>query len=535
MLVSPSTSAARARQIWIRPQQPSVGLLDFDIEHYTTCSRCGSTIDGGAGNESDLVLAGRYELRRYLGSGATAVVYEGLDTKTERPVAVKVFHAAVRAKVSGLVLQEAKLAAAVRNPHLVQASDFGDDQGHLFIVLDLLPGRPLAALMQQSLLPLSEIGLLTLHVLDALSALHRAGVVHRDLKPDNIFIARTVAAGLHATLLDLGFAAVLASSRFTGMSEPIRAVVGTAGYIAPEVFGGHAPDPRSDLYSMGAVLWEALTGQPVPDYRKFGEIVLPSPQAFRPELPDGVAAVVLRALSDIDSRFTNAEEMAAAVAQAFREVEAVDTARTPALEQLVEAAPARGHEEQELGAESGGRIGVEAPGHARPSAGRRTARVLVAAAAVAGGLLAMRVGDGTDAPPTGPEMGAARIAEPVVMADAVRGPAAGGVVMADDAAQASDRAVMRGDSAHAAPAPLPGAREVLQAATPALLACGADADAAAPTSFMIEVACEEGIGHFSRIDVVGDNEATSACAREVLRALRFAPGDPQMFMQEYRR
>src|SRR5690606_32514460 len=122
-------------------------------------------------------------------------------------------------------------------------------------------------------------------------------------KPDNIFVSDTVGAALHATLLDLGLAAVLPPQRLPGVPDPARTVFGTAGYIAPEIFGGLAPDPRSDLYSLGAVLYVVLTGQPVPDFRTFPQIVLPSPQVFRPELPDAVAAVVLRALSDIEARF----------------------------------------------------------------------------------------------------------------------------------------------------------------------------------------------------------------------------------------
>jgi serine/threonine protein kinase len=125
---------------------------------------------------------------------------------------------------------------------------------------------------------------------------------------------RTLGDHVHVTLLDLGFAAVPPERRITGAPEPSRKVFGTFGFIAPELLAGALPEPRCDLYSVGALMYKMLTGQLVPDLRAAPALIcIPSPRVFVPTLPEAVDALVMRALSDVEARFQSAAEMAAAI------------------------------------------------------------------------------------------------------------------------------------------------------------------------------------------------------------------------------
>jgi hypothetical protein len=477
------------------------------------------------GDDSGLVLAERYELLRLIGTGATALVYEGVDRRTQRPIAVKVLIPSARAQVGDFFGQEARIAARVRSPHLVQASDFGEDQERLFIVFDLLPGQPFAERLRgETLPPCSEICMVGLHVLNALAALHDAGIVHRDVKPDNIFVAQTVGATLHATLLDVGFAAVLPPRRMTIAPEPVRAVFGTAGYIAPEIFGGHPPDPRSDLYSLGAVLYEALTGQPVPNFRRSPQLVLPSPQAFRPEVPDALAALVLNALSDIEARFASAEEMALALASALRELERparhVASPITAAT-----ASPPIAMAAEPTASASPPAVPAMTSQQEEPAVPSRVGRWVVLGAALLGavGLVAVLRAGAADTMDPEPGLRAELAASQPDLAE-VRPSDGMDTEPAGDSAEPNPSSVA---VAVAPPVkPLPEMAEALEGVRTSLRAC-----ATAP--FFVELERDAGAERFGKIDVVGD-EATAACARPVLESLRFAPGTAQVLTKEFR-
>jgi serine/threonine protein kinase len=162
-------------------------------------------------------------------------------------------------------------------------------------------------------MPWRELCVVVLDLLAALDELHRRGITHRDVKPDNVFVLRTLGDHVHVTLLDLGFASVPPERRITGAPEPSRKVFGTFGFIAPELLAGALPEPRCDLYSVGALMYKMLTGQPVPDLRAAPALIcIPSPRMFVPTLPEAVDALVMRALSDVEARFQSAAEMAAA-------------------------------------------------------------------------------------------------------------------------------------------------------------------------------------------------------------------------------
>ena len=176
-----------------------------------------------------------------------------------------VLYQTAKEAIGAFFSQEGRLAARIQNPHLVHARDFGEDDGRLFIVFDLVPGEALPELYFLELMPWRELLPVVLQVLDGLAALHAEDIVHRDVKPDNVIVARTIGGGVHVTLLDLGFCAVPPARRITGAPEPTRDVYGTDGFIAPELLGGALPDPRNDLYSVGALMYIMLTAQRVPD------------------------------------------------------------------------------------------------------------------------------------------------------------------------------------------------------------------------------------------------------------------------------
>jgi serine/threonine protein kinase len=229
------------------------------------------------------VLAGRYELREVLASGGTAVVYTAVDRSTGGEVAVKVLYEAAREVVGAFFGQEGRLAARIQSPHLVHARHFGEEDGRLFIVFDLVPGVALPDLYFQELMPWRELCVVVLQVLAGLDALHQGGIVHRDVKPDNIIVKRTLGDEVHVTLLDLGFAWVPPERNLTGAPEPTRQVFGTDRFIAPELLGGGLPEPRNDLYSVGALMYSMLTAQSVPDLSAAPELMeMPSPRAFVP-------------------------------------------------------------------------------------------------------------------------------------------------------------------------------------------------------------------------------------------------------------
>ena len=298
---------------WVRPTQPpSDEVQVFYLGNRTSTNHVGA------------VLGRRYELLEVLGCGGTSAVYRALDRRTKAKVAVKVLHAGARETIGAFFQQEGRLTARISSPHLVRAHDYGEDRGRLFIVFDVVPGESLASMYYGRAMPWRELCLVVLQVLDPLAALGRLGIVHRDVKPDNVYVARKLGDEPHVTLLDLGFALVPPERRMTISPVPSRMVFGTEGFIAPELLAGCPPEPRNDLYSVGALMYTMLTTQRVPDISACPEdMVIPSPQAFLPSIPRAIDDCIMRALSDVEARFQSAAEMAAAIRAAMLAAEGV--------------------------------------------------------------------------------------------------------------------------------------------------------------------------------------------------------------------
>ena len=248
------------------------------------------------------VLGGRYEILGELGRGGMATVYRGRDLRLERTVAVKVFRGGFAEAVDPLrIAQEMRLLAGVDHPNVVSVLDASRGDGHFgtFLVMELVRGDDLGALLHRARGPLSAdfARRIVADVARALDALHAGGIVHRDVKPGNILVpANAVSHHVEVTakLTDFGIAQMVDGASTTAPES----ILGTAAYLSPEQVRGARPQPASDIYALGLVLLETLTG-----HRAF-----PGPAAeaamARLHRPPALPTDASPALADLLSRMT---------------------------------------------------------------------------------------------------------------------------------------------------------------------------------------------------------------------------------------
>jgi serine/threonine protein kinase len=258
-------------------------------------------------------LAGRYEVRGRLGRGGMAEVRDGWDTRLRRPIAIKLLHPAVSAQ-SGIRNRfdaEARAAAALNHPNIVAVYDSGEHDGTPFIVMERLPGETLAHQIARGPLSQEQVHAVLDNVLAALTAAHRAAILHRDIKPGNILLA---AEGEVMKVGDFGIAKTPeATNTLTGQ------VLGTIAYVSPERLAGAPACVADDLYAVGVVGYEALAGHrpfPQENMAALASAIVqgrPPPLArLRPDVDPGLIAVIERAMAyDPRQRFGSAEEMRA--------------------------------------------------------------------------------------------------------------------------------------------------------------------------------------------------------------------------------
>ncbi len=261
---------------------------------------------------------GRYRVQRKLGQGGMADVYLAEDEELGRRVAIKILndrHAADEQFVERF-RREAKNAAGLSHPNIVSIYDRGEAEGTYYIAMEYLEGSNLKdIILQRGPLPVEEAVGFARDILGALKFAHRKGLVHRDIKPHNVMCD----ADGRVKVTDFGIARAGAASQMTEAGS----IIGTAQYLSPEQARGGVVDQRSDLYSVGIVLYELLTGTvpfsgdtPVEIAMKHLSAVPEPPSARRPEIPRALDQVVLRALAkDPDKRYQSAEEMDAELAR----------------------------------------------------------------------------------------------------------------------------------------------------------------------------------------------------------------------------
>ncbi|MFW5741527.1 MAG: serine/threonine-protein kinase [Myxococcota bacterium] len=262
----------------------------------------------------------RYELVRWLAGGAHASIWVARHTRLHMDVAIKFLHEAfvVRRAARLQFAREARTAASIRSRHVVRIFDFGvDHEGSPYIVMELLHGEDLASRLARACqLDLSIVARVLTHACSGLGRAHAAGVVHRDVKPHNIFLSETADEGpFLAKLLDFG---VAAREVHDLEQTPSGHLVGTPLYMSPEQAAGHTVDHRSDLYSLATSAYHALAGRPpftsksVPHL--MAKIITEPPPAigrFCPSLPPAVQSWFQKALRKRPSdRFGTAREMA---------------------------------------------------------------------------------------------------------------------------------------------------------------------------------------------------------------------------------
>ena len=215
-----------------------------------------------------VLVGSRYRLTELRGGGGMAKVYKAIDVTLEREVAVKLINPELRTEpeFDARFQREARIASQLHDPHIVVVHDFGIDPAlGPFLVMEFLQGQSLRERLQQGHLPLKAALQLSAQLVLALIHAHDKGIVHRDIKPDNIFLLNVSGVRLHVRVLDFGIARIYRSDEPNNqpsltLTSP-GAVLGTPRYMSPEQLAGNPVDARSDLYSIAVVIHEALTGQ----------------------------------------------------------------------------------------------------------------------------------------------------------------------------------------------------------------------------------------------------------------------------------
>lgn len=269
------------------------------------------------------MIDGRYELRALVGVGATGAVYEARHRYTSRDVAVKIMHQQLVHDDGAVArfLREAKAMAKLGHPAIIEVIDAGTTPDRSpYIVLELLRGRSLGAVLAQGPLPYDDVVAIGVEVLDGLSAAHDNEIVHRDIKPDNVFLLDPPST-TRVKILDFGVAKNLDPSTSSAVLTKPGATVGTPSYMSPEQARAQAIDPRTDLWSVGAVLFHAAAGRPPFTEESLPALLLklvtqrpPRLASVRPDVPEALARAVDGALEPkVDARWPSARAMAAAL------------------------------------------------------------------------------------------------------------------------------------------------------------------------------------------------------------------------------
>jgi serine/threonine protein kinase len=307
------------------------------------------------------ILGGRYRVLRRIGEGGMGVVVEAENSITGKRVAIKWMHpqVAARPEATERFLREARASARVRHPNVVDVYDAVHEGNTCFLVMELLDGEPLSALLARGGMPAHELISLLLDAMRGVSAAHKQGVIHRDIKPDNIFLAEETDRAIRIPkVLDFGISKVAGSDAMS--LTRTGATLGTPMYMSFEqICGAKDIDARTDVYAFGVILYEALTGQPPYHAESFPELIVKisstrptSPKTLRPDIPSSLDRLVQRAMAKerderVASRDVLIRELAPfCTASSFRAQMTEDDALLPRVIPLSDAPPKPSQPEQ---------------------------------------------------------------------------------------------------------------------------------------------------------------------------------------------
>jgi tetratricopeptide (TPR) repeat protein len=278
------------------------------------------------------VLHRRYRLDSEIGRGGMGIVYKAFDLELQRPVAVKVLTETTSESRERL-MREARAAAALNHPHIISVHDVGEENGTPFFVMELVSGQSLA---KQLPIELPRIVQIASQICTALDHAHSNNIVHRDLKPDNVLMSSSA-----VKLADLGLALPGYGTRIsrTGL------ILGTAAYMAPEQALGQQVDGRTDLYALGVLLYELVTGRlpfsgdtPLAVVSQHVHAPVVPPRVFRPNLPRKLESIILRLMEKNPAdRFATAGETAAALAECLASPDLSDESGAAATVAILDA------------------------------------------------------------------------------------------------------------------------------------------------------------------------------------------------------
>ncbi len=298
---------------------------------------------------------GRYRIEHELGRGAMGVVYRAYDPLLDRAVAIKTIlltgDDAERSSYEARFLQEAKAAGRLAHPAIITIHDVGREADLMYMAMEMLHGIDLRTRIARSIPPVTETLALVTQVAEGLAFAHEHGVVHRDVKPGNIMIVR----GEHAKIMDFGIARL----QLSDIKTQTGVLLGTPRYMSPEQIAGRAIDQRSDLFSLGAVLYEMLVGKPPFSGTDTAQLMYniatvphTAPSRFNRDVPPLLDLIVARALEkDYAGRYQSAGEMTADLKACLSSLQAplagIDTAAQSATLKL----PATGSAQTDAGTE----------------------------------------------------------------------------------------------------------------------------------------------------------------------------------------